>query len=231
MAAPAVAQECRLALVLALDVSASVDSSEHRLQREGLARALLAPEVMDAFLAGGQVFLHIFEWSAPSAQVAISPGWQLIDSRDDLVSLAGLLMVHSPTGSPHGRHSTAVGAALAYAAKELQGMEGCEARTVDISGDGENSDGFGPQVAYALYSFEGVTVNALAVGGTLDSRGHPQNAGDLIAWFRAEVLHGPGAFCMLADDYEDYERAMTEKLVRELEPPLVSGNVIGGNAG
>src|SRR5690606_25524706 len=70
-AGPAAAQSCRLALSLALDVSSSVDAREYALQNEGLARALTAPEVVEAFLAmpGQVVALHVFEWSGRAQQV------------------------------------------------------------------------------------------------------------------------------------------------------------------
>ena len=80
LGSPALANDCRLALVLALDVSASVDSHEDRLQREGLARALVAPEVVRAFLAGAPVALYVFEWSGPLHQVTFPPGWQMAGS-------------------------------------------------------------------------------------------------------------------------------------------------------
>ena len=66
LTSPAMAQDCRLALVLALDVSSSVDAIEDRLQRDGLARALLAPEVVRAFVTGEPVALFAFEGSSPS---------------------------------------------------------------------------------------------------------------------------------------------------------------------
>ena len=63
LAAPATAQDCRLALVLALDVSGSVSAREDRLQRQGLAAALLAPEVRRAFASGDPVALYVVQWS------------------------------------------------------------------------------------------------------------------------------------------------------------------------
>ena len=88
LASPALAQECRLALVLALDVSSSVDRSEDRFQREGLARALMAPEVVRAFLAGAPVALYVFEWSGPFHHVTLPPGWQMVETEEDLTRIA-----------------------------------------------------------------------------------------------------------------------------------------------
>jgi hypothetical protein len=195
--AGAAAQDCRLALVLALDVSSSVDTEEDRLQREGLARALVAPEVVRAFLAGGPVALAAFEWSGSMSQVALFPGWEMVDDAGDL---------QLPTG---------VGAALGHAADLLRDGPDCRARTVDVSGDGLHNEGYSPAQAYRAFPFDGVTVNALIIGGA------GGEDAQLVAWFQAEVLRGPGAFSIYADGYEAYEEAMQAKLLRELELPAV----------
>lgn len=212
VAAPAAAQEsCRLALVLALDVSSSVDAEEDRLQREGLARALLAPEVVRAFLAGDAVALYAFEWSGSRSQVPLTAGWQTVAAEADLRRIAAAIATseRSRTNLP-----TAVGAALGHAAIRLRDGPDCRARTVDVSGDGLHNEGFTPAMAYEAFPFDGVTVNALIVGGA-------GSDAQLVAWFQAEVLRGPGAFSVFAEDYGDFARAMEAKLLRELAPPLV----------
>jgi hypothetical protein len=225
VASGAAAQDCRLALVLALDVSASVDTREDRLQREGLARALLAPEVMRSFLAGDPVALYAFEWSGPSSQADISRGWHMIENELDLAGVAAAV-VASHEGRPDQLYrSTAVGSALSYAGTALKAGPSCRARTVDISGDGISNQGDSPAIIYESHLLDGVTVNALMIGGAQTSSGPLAQAADryLVSWFEREVLHGPGAFWMLADNYEDYERAMRAKLLRELDTPAVSG--------
>ena len=228
LACPAYAEDCRLALVLALDVSASVDRDEDQLQRGGLARALVAPEVERAFLAGPSVALYIFEWSGPQHQVTVPPGWQIVESKEDLIRIAASLAVHPPGGPERYYKTTAVGSALAYAARALQEAPSCWTRTVDVAGDGANNQGDEPRIIYGGHLLEEVTVNALVIGGAL--RNSDQLPGDedkeLVAWFEAEVLHGPGAFSVLAEGYPDYERAMTAKLLRELELPVVGGSPI-----
>lgn len=225
VASGAAAQDCRLALVLALDVSASVDSREDRLQREGLARALLAPEVMRSFLAGDPVALHVFEWSGPDSQADISRGWHLIESELDLAAVAAAILASGEGRADQLYRSTAVGSALDYAGQALKAGPSCRAQTVDISGDGISNQGDSPESIYDGHLLDGVTVNALVIGGAQTSSGPLAEAADryLVAWFEREVLHGPGAFWMLADDYEDYERAMRAKLLRELDTPAVSG--------
>lgn len=222
LAPSAAAQDCRLALVLALDVSSSVDAREHELQRRGLARALLAPEVGEAFLSGEPVALHAFEWSGPPVQIDLLPGWAIIDDATDLSGVAALLLSHPRSAADARNQSTGLGSALSHAAKLLGDAPPCRARTVDVSGDGENNAGLEPSEVYLRDPFEDVTVNALVVGQGPRHADADLDEDALVAWFRAEVLHGPGAFHVLADGYEDFERAMSVKLRRELVPLLAS---------
>ena len=210
--------ECRLALLLALDVSSSVDATEDALQRGGVVAALTAPEVVEAFFAADQpVALSVYEWSGRYQQDVLLD-WTLIDSRETLVSAAETV---AATRRRHSDYPTAMGFALGRGARMFKAAPNCWAKTLDMAGDGQNNEGFGPQTAYRTFPFDDVTVNGLVV-----------NAGDfegelgLIAFYRAEVLHGPGAFLEIANGFVDYERAMRRKLVREL-----SMSVIGAGPG
>jgi type II secretory pathway pseudopilin PulG len=230
LASPTLAEDCRLALVLALDVSGSVDTVEDQLQRDGLAQALLAPEVVQAFLAGAPVAVHVFEWSGPFSQVTMPPGWQLVEAEEDLVRIAAAVGARSWTGSSSTNRTTALGKALSYAAVALEEASNCEARVVDISGNGVSNIGPNPRFVYESGLFDDITVNALVIKGAQVSAGSEahQLGGDaaLAHWFQTEVLHGPGAFLILADSYVDYERAMRAKLLRELVLPIVSGHAV-----
>lgn len=227
-ALPAQADDCRLALVLALDVSGSVSAADDRLQREGLAAALLAPDVVRAFLTGGSVAFYVFEWAGASSQAAVLPGWELIENEEDLLRVAATIeqarrTAFRPTGLV--ADGTAVGSALVHAAAALEAGPACPERTVDVSGDGTNSQGIEPRVVIETL-YDGITVNALVIEEPFeDPMLDRRHGGDipLVAWFSRSVLHGPGAFTVVADGFEDYERAMTAKLRRELEVPMVSG--------
>ncbi len=225
LASPALGQDCRLALVLALDVSGSVDPIEDRLQREGLAQALLAPDVVQAFLRDEPVALFVFEWASISYQADLTPDWQIVGSEEDLVRIAATISA-SRGPDDEGRRAnaggTAIGMALLHAAAALSRGPACAAQTVDVSGDGENNAGIGPEVAYMSPLLKGVTVNALIIDRIRAKALQPQEI-RLVAWFEAHVLHGPGAFSVLAEEYLDYERAIRVKLVRELEAAMVSG--------
>lgn len=214
MALPGVAvAECRLALVLALDVSSSVDPSEDALQRGGVVAALTSPQVAEAFFATDQsVALAVYEWSGRQQQDVLLD-WTLIDGPRALVEAAETV---AGTRRGHADYPTAMGHALGFGARMLEAAPPCTRHTLDMAGDGQNNEGFGPQDAYNAYPFNEVTVNGLVV-----------NAGDfegelgLIPFYRAEVLHGRGAFLEIANGFADYERAMRRKLVRELMPVVI----------
>lgn len=212
--------ECRLALVLALDVSSSVDPTEDALQRGGVVAALTAPEVAEAFFATDQhVALAVYEWSGREQQ-DILLDWTLIDGPHALLTAAETV---AATRRGHADYPTAMGHALGFGVRLLEAAPPCARHTLDMAGDGQNNEGFGPQDAYNAYPFDEVTVNGLVV-----------NAGDfegelgLIPFYRAEVLHGRGAFLEIANGFADYERAMRRKLVREVTP-VVIGRLDGGN--
>jgi len=214
-AAPA--QACRLALVLAMDVSSSVNADEDRLQRTGLAAALMDPEVQAAFFAAGDpVALHVFEWSGRNDQVRLIADWALIETPDDLATVAASIAL-----SPRSRTDmpTAMGHAMGYAATLLENGPECLFHTIDVAGDGENNDGFSPALAYGAFPFVDVTVNALVV-----ATGDAPPSG-LVAYFENNVLRGPGAFLEVARGFDDYEAAMRRKLLRELAVQVLGGQI------
>lgn len=196
-----------------MDVSSSVDPDEDALQRGGLAAALLAPDVVEAFLVSPDpVALAVFEWSGRYNQVGLVD-WTLIETRDDLATVSRAI-----AGSPrsHNDFPTALGYALGHAATLLQSAPDCDAHTVDVAGDGVNNEGFGPAEAYGTFPFDGVTVNGLVVNAG-DYEGSPE----LIDFYTREVRRGPGAFVEVANGFTDYEATMTRKLLRELQAQVV----------
>ncbi|WP_308124678.1 DUF1194 domain-containing protein [Maritalea mobilis] len=205
LAAPATAQEqCRLALLLGLDVSASVDAGEYAQQIEGLAAALIDPNVVEAALSGnGPVALSIYEWSGRFQQ-DILVDWTLIRSEEDLTTVAERVLRATRRTEDF---PTALGYALGFAASHFADAPPCLFQTLDISGDGQNNDGFPPDAAYAHFPLAGVTVNGLAIGGA--SR-------EIEQYYRDEVIQGPGAFVEFARSHDDFAEAMRRKLEREL---------------
>ncbi|MGI3170488.1 DUF1194 domain-containing protein [Pseudooceanicola sp. C21-150M6] len=197
--------ECRLALVLALDVSASVDEGEYRLQRDGLAAALDRPEIRQAILTGapGHVALSVFEWSGRYHQHVALEWMALTDTAAIDQAVARLASVtRSYSNMP-----TAVGYALGYSSGLLRRGPDCARQVVDLSGDGINNEGFGPELAYRNFPFDGVTVNGLVIEG--------RNR-ELVTFYDQEVLRGPDAFLELASGFDEFAEAMARKLYREL---------------
>ncbi|MCF2869893.1 DUF1194 domain-containing protein [Octadecabacter sp. G9-8] len=215
------AQSCRQALVLALDVSGSVNQTEYRQQTDGLAAALDAPDVRDLILSGieAPVVLAVYEWSSRNHQYVIQP-WIRLDSAVALDAAIARIRGHRPV---RAGLKTALGTSLTFAAGMLDQQSQCWELTIDVSGDGRNNIGPTARQAYSLGGFERVTVNALVVGdplgGTIDSNGL---SGELLrSYFEDEVIRGPQAFVMVANGYGDYADAMRLKLIRELTLPML----------
>lgn len=221
-AGPLAAAECRLALVLAMDVSSSVDDTEDSLQRNGLASALLSPRVEAAVFASPvPVAIAVFEWSGRYNQELLVD-WSFLNNRSDLFRVAETI---ARSERSHNDFPTAMGYALGYAAGLLDRGPRCENKVVDMAGDGENNEGFPPAAAYAEFPFDGVTVNGLVVQAP-----DYQAEIDLIDYYTNNVLHGPGAFLEVAQSFSDYERAMIRKLEREMRPATVGALQGAGTA-
>lgn len=198
---------CDLALAFALDVSGSVDAAEHRLQREGLAAALIDPDVVSAVAAQpGGVALMVYEWSGTRQQTQIAP-WRVVSNVEGLAAVAAdvLAAPRSATGA------TAIGPAMAFGALMIDYGTDCRRRVVDISGDGKHNHGYRPHVARNLSVMDGVTVNALVIEGA---------DAEVLAYYVSQVIGGTGAFVEIAAGYEDYADAIKRKLLRELAMPV-----------
>lgn len=198
------AQDCRLALLLALDISSSVDPEEDALQRGGLARALASDPVVEAILSvpGQSVALAAYEWSGRYQQDLVL-GWRLLHDRAAILRAAETI---AASRRSYAEFPTALGYALGHGAGLLRDAPVCDRAVIDVSGDGVNNDGFPPALAYRNFPFDGVTVNGLAIQTDKD---------DVASYYRAELMRGPGAFVEVAEGFADFERAMQRKLVRE----------------
>jgi hypothetical protein len=203
------ALSCDLALVLGMDVSASVDAREYRLQMEGTAAALTSAPVRAAILAGNGVALSAFLWSGVGEQALIAD-WQIIG---DVVGLEEFAKTLATALRPDFAGRTATGEALAFGVAHLAFAPACGRQVIDLATDGERNSGRSPREARP----GPVTVNALSIGGDLplDHGVRGQEPG-LTTYLEAEVIHGPGAFVEPAEDFGDVARAMERKLLREI---------------
>ena len=195
---------CNLSLILALDISASVDPREYKLQQEGVAAALLDPDVSRMILAQGGIWIMAFEWSGSRHQYQQLP-WTFLGDMDAIKAASERLRLWRRTVN---EFPTSIGFALGYALLEFRNApEVCVRRVVDVAGDGVNNDGFPPESAYRAHDMTGVTVNGLVIDGETPPP---------VPYYQEYVIRGPGAFVEVADGYDDYARAMRRKLLREL---------------
>jgi hypothetical protein len=158
------------------------------------------------------VALAVYEWSGRYNQELLLD-WTIIRNRAALLFAADRIATSKRS---HNDFPTAMGYALGYGAGVMERAPTCRYKTLDMAGDGQNNEGFSPSQAYAAFPFEDITVNGLVVNGA-DFEAET----GLIAFYKGQVIRGPGAFVEIANGFEDYERAMRRKLERELTPPVI----------
>ncbi len=193
---------CDLALVLAVDVSGSVDTEEYRLQMEGLAQGLLDPIVSEA-LVRGQAQVLLLQWTGSSRQDVAVP-WTEITGFPALEAFA-----HDVAHGPRiwRNYSTAIGEALSFAVPLFDEVEDCARRVIDVSGDGVSNEGVSPTGVHPRLRAADITVNAIAI---------EESEADLTAYFFENVIHGDGAFVETAATFADYPEGIRRKLLREV---------------
>lgn len=220
VAVPVFAQ-CRQGLVLAIDVSASVDFREYQLQTAGMAYALRDAEVRGAFLDKSPlpVALAIFEWSSADYQRLVLD-WTEVTDADVLEQVA---QTFEANPLPSEQSTTGIGAAILYAGELFARGPVCLERTLDISGDGQNNDWPRPEDARIDDSLAGININGLVIGADfpVDHELNPNRMGALTNYYNARVIKGPGTFVETADDFEDFGEAMRRKLIRELNSLVI----------
>ncbi len=215
--------------MLGLDVSLSVNPIDFRLQREGLARALMDDEVVAAMLgtAGDHVDLAVFEWSGQFDQTLLVD-WTVIDSRQTLATIATILR-DSRQGMRSGR--TGLGASMLYARDLLSTRGHCADWTVDISGDGANNNGIAPELVRDELGAAGIVVNALVIGTDKPNVEFGEfHVSQLARYFRDNVIVGPSAFVETIIGFDHYAVAIKRKLLRELSPSFVRNSPRTGGA-
>jgi hypothetical protein len=203
---------CKLALVLALDISSSVNQREYNIQLQGLAKAFRTPEVIEAILTpkGTGIAAIVYEWSGYNQQDVMIP-WTMLDSEAAIFGFAATLSAHR---RPYTDLTTALGKAVEYGALMFRYAPPCGRKVIDISGDGENNDGVGPGYYRAQGKLEGITINGLVVQGAFP---------DPAPYYREHVIQGPGAFVALARNFDDYPSVMIGKLLREIDLEMILG--------
>ncbi|WP_428490540.1 DUF1194 domain-containing protein [Rhodopila sp.] len=196
-----------LAMVLAVDGSASVTYDEFGLIARGMATALRDPAVA-AGLTGRSV-LALLLWSGAGQQDIIT-GWTLITTAADLAAFADGVD-NMPRTVKAG--NTAIGEALLASLTLLAHAPAIPGRSiVDVIGDGRSNDGIAPGPVRDRMAAADITINGLCI---------LHEEPDLLTSYTNDVIGGPGAFAVTCRDYRDFTEAMRQKLTREVKFPIV----------
>jgi hypothetical protein len=196
-----------LALVLALDGSASVTFEEFNLIAGGMSAAFREPVVVKGLTGGpaGASLVCLLLWSGAGAQ-AVMLDWTRIATPADAAAFADAID-DMPRGVRAG--TTAIGEALLAARRLLAAAPAKAARQiVDVVGDGRSNDGIAPGPIRDAMAAAGITINGLCV---------LHEEPDLLQSYTQEVIGGPGAFALPCPDYPAFAAAMRLKLLRELD--------------
>lgn len=209
--APA-AEQVDLKLVLATDVSRSIDDAELRLEREGTAEAFLDPEVVKAIQNGslGRIAVATFDFSSPQDN-RVTMDWHIIHDRASATALAETIR---DTPRTRGRR-TSVSGALELGALLIESSEKdivATRKVIDVSGDGPNNDGNRMTEAHDKVIAQGIVVNGLPVMDDNANGYFP----DLDKYYAACVAGGRGSFVVAVHNYKDFSAAMRHKLILEI---------------
>src|SRR5580693_6844238 len=216
-AAARAAEDVDLLLVLAVDVSRSVDATKFQLQREGYAAALSNPRVIDAVQSGrnGRVGVIFVEWSGVGNQKVVID-WTMISDADGAKSFGDRLL-EAPR-SFADRTSISGGIEFAIAQLVLAPYESAR-RTIDVSGDGTNNSGRDVTTLRDEAVSRGIVINGLPILSENPMSWNPDHTnppGGLEAYYRNNVIGGPGAFVMAAKDFGSFGKAILNKLIAEI---------------
>ncbi len=200
-------------LVLAVDVSRSVDEDEARLQREGYRNAVSDPVVVEAIRGGmiGAVGIAYVEWAGAEYQRLVLP-WTRISTPADAFAWATRL-----DEAPRASLSwTSISGALDFSARVLaEAPFEAARRVIDVSGDGVNNSGGPVEAARDKLLADGVTINGLPIMNDRPTFGRLPPV-PLDEYFRESVVGGPGAFVIPAEDFQVFGHAVKRKLIREI---------------
>jgi hypothetical protein len=210
-------------LILAVDVSYSMDLDELAVQREGYAQAIVSKEFLQALksLPNGKVAITYFEWAASSDQKIIIP-WRVIDGPETADAVSSEIMK-----TPIRRASrTSISGAIYFAMplfdeNPYRGLR----RVIDISGDGPNNNGAPVSGARELALSKGIVINGLPI--MVKEPSYSTMDIDNLDWYYEDcVIGGPGSFVVPIKDRDKFKEAIRTKLLQEVadrapERPIV----------
>ncbi|MEM9584572.1 MAG: DUF1194 domain-containing protein [Pseudomonadota bacterium] len=197
-----------MALILAVDVSGSVDSREYAIQMQGLAEGLRDGAVSEALVAH-QAQVQLIQWTGSGRQ-QVSVDWTALEGGADVATFADQV----ETAPRAWRNfSTAIGEALVFAQGNFAKVLHCARKVIDVSGDGPSNEGVAPEAVHAQLDAQGIIVNGLAI---------EESDAALTRYYEQKLITGPGAFAIRAARFEDYPDRIRRKLLREITKQLSS---------
>jgi hypothetical protein len=223
------AERVDLLLVLAADVSGSMDESKFELQRSGYAAAFSNPRVIEAIRAGprGRIAATFIEWSG-ILQQKIVIDWTVIGN-DETARQFGDRIMEVPRAFT--RSGTSISAGIDFGMAQLDRAPYKAHRLViDVSGDGDNNSGRDPAAARDVAIAKGITINGLVILTESPSRSyssHTNPLGGLANYYRNNVIGGAGAFVVVVENFNSFGNAITKKLIAEVaqaEPQQQEGS-------
>ena len=210
-------EQVDLLLVLAADVSRSVDERKFRLQREGYAAAIVDPRVVRAMTAGptGRIALCFLEWASDGEQIVVID-WTPVASADHAQAISR--QIREAPRAFMGRTSISAGIDYSMAVLARSPFAG-QRRVIDVSGDGTNNSGRPVTAARDAAIAQGVTINGLVILSDVPLPTNPMHThppGGLTAYYENNVIGGPGAFVVEAENFEAFGQLLVSKLVKEI---------------
>jgi uncharacterized protein YbaA (DUF1428 family) len=200
-------------LVLAVDVSYSMDMDELAIQREGYAQAIVSKEFLQALKTGpnGKISVTYFEWAASSDQKIIIP-WRVIDGPESADAVAAEIMKTPIRRASRTSISGAINFAMPlFGENPHRGLR----RVIDISGDGPNNNGAPVTIARDTAIEKGITINGLPIMVKEPSYS-TMDIDNLDYYYEDCVIGGPGSFVVTIKDRDKFKEAIRTKLVLEV---------------
>jgi hypothetical protein len=212
--AAAWAETVDLTLVLAVDVSDSIDIEELQLQRKGYIDAFVHSDIIEAIKGGkyGRIAVAYFEWADSSEQTLVAD-WMIIKDLESARAF-GEKLRQAPVRKGH---FTSISAAISYSLNLLRrSPHQTERKVIDISGDGRSNDGPPLAGARAAALSWNVTINGLPIENERSLDASNLAPGQMAQYYKDEVIGGPEAFIVVARNFTDIARAISRKLLREI---------------
>jgi hypothetical protein len=216
-AAASAADKVDLLLVLAADVSRSIDNEKFQLQREGYAAAISDQRVLDAIRSGrsGRIGVTFVEWSGVGSQRVLID-WTAIGDAEAAKGFGDRLLEAPRSFADR----TSISGAIAFAIDQFaRSPYAATRRTIDISGDGTNNSGADVMAARDTALAQGVTINGLVILSDTPLPWNPDHTnppGGLDKYYRSHVVGGPGAFVLVAENFNSFGEAIIKKMIAEV---------------